>query len=407
MIRKAKGLAKPIVLQLIGNLHAAGSERQAAQLAQSLHESKHFNVSVACMDPRGTLGEELHQAGFTEIPAFRLNRFYDHTMVFSLRRFARFLNQRKVDIIHTHDFYTNVFGMAGSWLAGVPVRIASRRETTGWRTPAQKFVERRAYQLAHAIVANAEAVSHHLVKEGVRKEKIVTIYNGLNLRRVSPRYDHQEAFKMLNVSSNGHHPLVTIVANLLHPVKDHPTFLRAAQQVHHNFPEARFIVAGEGPLKDQMAALAKELGLEPYVYFTGRCEHVAELLSISDVCVLSSIAEGFSNSIIEYMGAGRPVVATDVGGAREAVIEGETGYLVQPRNHQAMAERIVELLRNPERARAMGKYGRQVVETKFSCAAQLARTVELYDRLLGKVKVKSSLGRQIFFTLLVIALLVC
>src|SRR5262245_12402395 len=106
LARKAEVLAKPIVLQLIGNLHAAGSERQAAQLAQSLHESKHFNVSVACMDPRGTLGEELHQAGFAEIPSFRLNSFYDHTMIFSLSRFARFLNQRKVDIIHTHDFYT-------------------------------------------------------------------------------------------------------------------------------------------------------------------------------------------------------------------------------------------------------------------------------------------------------------
>jgi L-malate glycosyltransferase len=397
-------LLKPKVLQLIGNLHAAGSERQAAQLAQSLHESKHYRVSVACMDPRGSLGEELHQAGFPEIPSFRLNSFYDHTMIVSLNRFARFLKEQKVDIVHTHDFYTNVFGMAGSWLAGVPVRIASRRETTGWRTPAQKFVERRAYQLAHAIIANAEAVSQHLVTEGVRKERVVTIYNGLDLKRVTPQFDRQETFKMLNVSSNGHHSLVTIVANLLHPVKDHPTFLRAAQRVHQEFPSARFIVAGEGPLKAQMAVLAKELGLEQYVYFTGRCAHVAELLSISDVCVLSSIAEGFSNSIIEYMGAGRPVVATDVGGAREAVLEGETGYLVPPRNHQAMAERIVELLRNPERARAMGRYGRQVVETKFSRTAQLDRTVELYERLLEKAK-SALASRQIFFTIFVISVL--
>jgi L-malate glycosyltransferase len=399
---------KPKVLQLIGNLHAAGSERQAAQLAQSLHESKHYRVSVACMDPRGSLGEELNQAGFTEIPSFRMNSFYDHTMIVSLKRFARFLNEQKVDVVHTHDFYTNVFGMAGSWLAGVPVRIASRRETTGWRTPAQKFVERRAYQLAHAIVANAEAVSQHLVKEGVRKERVVTIYNGLDLKRVTPQFNRQETFKRLNVSSNGHHPLVTIVANLLHPVKDYPTFLRAAQRVHQDFPNARFIAAGDGPLKDRMVVHAKELGLEHCVNFIGRCEYVADLLSISDVCVLSSIAEGFSNSIIEYMGAGRPVVATDVGGAREAVIEGETGYLVQPRNFQTMAERIVDLLRNPERARAMGRYGRQVVESKFSCAAQLDRTVELYERLLERVKTKSALAsRRIFFTLLVISVFSC
>src|SRR5262249_55996952 len=124
---------------------------------------------------------------------------------------------------------------------------------------------------------------------------------------------------------------------------------------------------------------------ETDVFFTGRCEHIADLLSISDVCVLSSVAEGFSNSILEYMGASRPVVATNVGGAREAIIEGETGYLVRPGDDETMAARITELLRNPDRARSMGRRGRQVVEQKFSPAAQLAQTEQLYDLLLARV----------------------
>ena len=136
----------------------------------------------------------------------------------------------------------------------------------------------------------------------------------------------------------------------------------------------------------RLALSQRNSGLETDVFFTGRCEHVADLLSISDVCVLSSVAEGFSNSILEYMGASRPVVATNVGGAREAIIEGETGYLVQPGDDETMAARIMELLRNPDRARTMGRYGRQVVEQKFSCAAQLAQTEQLYDRLLARVK---------------------
>ncbi len=376
---------KPRVLQLIGNLYTSGgSERQTAQLAQSLHESSRYQVFVACMDPSGDLGKDLHQVGIDDIPAFPFNSFYDHTTVIQLTRFASFLRKMKIDVVHTHDFYTNVFGIVGARLAGTPVRIASRRETTGCRTPAQKFVERRIYQLSHAIVANAGAVRRQLIEEGVREDKIVTIYNGLRQDRVTPRYDRVETFRMLNLPPNGHCRFVTILANLLLPVKDHPTFLRAAQLVRQAIPEARFVLAGEGRLTDEMRALAKELGLEPDVFFTGRCGHVAELLAISDVCVLSSVAEGFSNSILEYMGAGRPVVVTDVGGAREAVIEGKTGHLVQPGDYNTMAARIVELLRNPERARAMGKHGRQIVEQKFSCTAQLAQTEELYDRLLAR-----------------------
>lgn len=383
------------VLHLIDSLYAAGSERQAAQLAHSLNESSRFEVFVACMRPKGNLAGELRQMGFSEIMAFPITSFYDRSMVNQLARFARFLRERRIDIVHTHDFYTNVFGMIGAWLARTPARIASRRETTGVRTPAQKFVERRTYQLAHAIVTNAEAVSKHLIEEGVRGNKIVTIYNSLNRERVTPRFDRNGTVEKFNLPPNGHCRFVTIVANLTFPVKDYPTFLRAAQRVRQAVPDARFIIVGDGPLREETTALAKELGLGTDVFFTGLCEQVADLLSISDVCVLSSVAEGSSNSILEYMGASRPVVATNVGGAREAIIEGETGYLAPPGDYEMMAARITELLRNPERARSMGRRGRQVVEQKFSPAAQLAKTEQLYDRLLSRVKVRSPSVRSV------------
>jgi glycosyltransferase involved in cell wall biosynthesis len=109
-----------------------------------------------------------------------------------------------------------------------------------------------------------------------------------------------------------------------------------------------------------------------------------ELLSVSYACVLSSIAEGFSNSILEYMAAGRPVVATDVGGAREAVVEGENGYLVKAGDDQSLAQRLTELLNSPTRAAAMGERGREIVREKFSSEAQLARAENLYETLLGR-----------------------
>jgi len=173
-----------------------------------------------------------------------------------------------------------------------------------------------------------------------------------------------------------------VVANLRHDVKDLPTFLRAARRVHDAIPNAAFLLAGEGELMPSLVALARDLGLEDCTYFLGRRESVADLLSISDVCVLSSKAEGFSNSILEYMAAGRPVVATDVGGAREAIVEGGTGHIVPAGDDQTMAERITALLTRAGRS-SMGDEGRKIVQERFSLAAQLARTEELYDRLLA------------------------
>ncbi len=373
------------VLQLIDSLQVSGgSERQAAQLAQLLFKSSRYDVFVACLNPTGGMGEVLKRTGINDIPSFPLRSFYNHTTAHQLTRFARYLRKNKIDIVHTHDFYTNVFGMVGSRLAGVPVRIASRRETTGCRSEAQKFIERRAYQFAHAIIANATAVQSQLTLEGVGKEKIFVAYNGLDLSRVSTRMDRRGSLELLKLPTDPPVRFVTILANLLSPVKDHPTFLRAAQMVRQSIPDARFIIAGEGPLKEPMQNMAAELGLANDVFFTGRCTAVAELLSLSDVCVLSSVAEGFSNSILEYMGASRPVVATAVGGAAEAIIEGETGHLVQPGDWQLMGTRILELMRNPERAQAMGNRGRQVVESKFSTQAQVGLMENLYDQLLSK-----------------------
>jgi glycosyltransferase involved in cell wall biosynthesis len=176
---------------------------------------------------------------------------------------------------------------------------------------------------------------------------------------------------------------VTIVANLRHPVKDHPTFLRAASQVWRTCPQARFVLAGEGELTGAMQHLAAQLGIAEQTLFIGCSDRVADLLEVSDVCVLSSQAEGFSNSILEYMAAARPAVVTDVGGAREAISDGLTGFVVPAGDDAAMAERITLLLSQPETAREMGRRARAAVEERFSCRAQLERTEALYERLIA------------------------
>jgi glycosyltransferase involved in cell wall biosynthesis len=379
---------KPAVLQLIDSFHQGGSERQAVQLTRLLHDSARFRLRLASLSPEGFLRSQAESLNLGEIPSYPLNSFYDAKAVLQLRRFVSFLRSANIKILHTHDFYTNIFGMAAGKLARVPVRIASRRETSGMRSGAQKRVQHFAYSLAHHIVANSEAVRSKLIEEGIRADKITVVYNGLDLKRLTPTagLDRAALLRLLDLRAETglvERRFVTIVANMRHDVKDYPMFLRAARRVHEAVPQAAFLLAGEGELMDSFRALADELGIADKTFFLGRCEKIAELLSASEVCVLSSKAEGFSNSILEYMAAARPVVATDVGGAREAIVEGETGYVVPSGDEAMMAERIISLLRDPERARAMGQAGRRLVEEKFSCEAQLRRTEELYDRLLG------------------------
>jgi glycosyltransferase involved in cell wall biosynthesis len=376
------------VLQLTNSFHQGGSERQAVQLARLLRESGRCRVLIACLDKSGLLLDDALRLGLEDIPEYPLTSFYNRNALRQLRRFAAYLREREIDVVQTHDFYSNVFGMAAAARARVPVRIASKRETGGMRTSMQAFVERQSYKLAHAVVVNSEAVGGQLIRDGVRPEKIVTVYNGLDMQRVSAPEGSQpgDALSSLGLPPEGGRRFVTIVANLQHEVKDHPTFLRAAKRVHEAVPDAAFVLAGEGQLTESLRAMAAELGLERDVFFIGRCTRIAELLRVSEVCVLSSVAEGFSNSILEYMAAARPVVVTDVGGAREAVEEGETGYLVRSGDDETMSERIISLLEEPERARRMGERGRQIIESKFSCEAQLKNTLNLYQRLLAQAR---------------------
>ena len=377
---------KPAVLQLIDSFNQGGSERQALQLTRLLHESGLYEVRLACLSPEGSLRASIDDLDFGEIPSFPLTSFYDRNAVTQLRRFARWLKSARIDILHTHDFYTNVFGMAGGRLARLPVRIASMRETSEMRSAAQAHVQRFVYSLSHHIVANSNAVREKLIADGTSAEKVTVVYNGLDLKRLDTSASRSQSLARLGLPADEQRRFISIVANMRHEVKDYPMFLRSARQVKEAIPDAAFLLAGEGELSDSLHALARELCIHDSTYFLGRCENVAELLSISEACVLSSKAEGFSNSILEYMAAGRPVVVTDVGGAREVVREGETGYLVRSGDDAAMAERLIWLLRDPEKARSMGAKGRRVVEEKFSCKAQLARTEELYERLLKTAK---------------------
>jgi glycosyltransferase involved in cell wall biosynthesis len=372
------------VLHLVSGFDQGGSERQALQLVRLLRQSNRYQIYLASLRAEGSL-RRIADELVDRIHVYALTGFYDMNALIQLRRFASLLRTEQISIVQAHDFYSNVFGMAGAALGGVPVRIAARRETGGVRTGAQKVAERWAYRLAHVVVANADAVGQQLIREGMPAARVYTVHNGLNVERIKLTGDRSRASlaASLGLSPNPSVKYITIVANMRFRVKDHETFLKAAALVASAEPHAEFLLAGEGELQPSIRARATELGIVARTHFLGRCDHMPELLALSDICVLSSRAEGFPNAVLEYMAAGRPVVATDVGGIREAVSEGKSGYLVAPGDADQMADRILRLLKDPAQAEAMGKLGRTIVEQRFSCEAQLANTEALYDRLLA------------------------
>ncbi len=375
---------KKRVLQFIGSFHQGGSERQAVALTRMLSNEGSFEVRVATLNKQGVLRGEIDALGLPEIAEFPLTSFYDANFIRQVRRCAKYLTQNKIDLIHTHDFYTNVFGMAAATLAGVPVRIASKRETEGMRSAGQRFVEKIAFGRADAIVANSDAVRDHLTACGIRQDKIRVIYNGVDPSDKHPYLSANGKQGCLPLQSSAART-ITLVANLRHPVKNIPMLLRTAKRVTENDDNIRFVIAGEGELREELQGLAVRLGVARNVDFLGRCDDVPSLLASSYACVLTSEAEGFSNSLVEYMAAGKPVVATKVGGAAEAVDDGETGFLVGSDDDEAMASRLIELLDDPKMATALGAAGRSVAAERFSRESQLHKTLDLYNSLLHNV----------------------
>lgn len=373
---------KKRILQFIPSFHQGGTERQAVALTSSLYQAGTLDVFAATLNKEGVLLEEFKRFGLEEIPEFPLTSFYNTNFVRRVRRCAAFLRENKIDVVHTHDFYTNIFGMAAATLARTPVKIASKRETAGMRTSGQDFMEKLAFARADAIVVNSAAVCEYLEKRGIASAKIEVIHNGIEPDRFSVESaKRHELCRNFGLPDDDRIKFVTMVANLRHGVKNVPMLLRVARLVVEAHPHVHFVIAGEGPLEAELKQLAADRGVATNVHFIGRCTDVPALLSISYACVLTSTAEGFSNSILEYMAAGRPVVATNVGGAAEVIVEGETGYLVDPNDEEKMAARLCYLIDTERQASAMGAEGKRRIHDTFSSSAQIEKTLRLYSRL--------------------------
>ncbi len=302
-----------------------------------------------------------------------------HTFL-QMLRLARMLRERRVQIVHSYLFHANWFGTITGRLAGVPVVIASKRSLDVYTRIGERWACRLVNRLSNRVTVNALAVRDHVHQtEGCPLEKIVVIPNGIDPTRVNSKNGTGRTESLNSVPSG---PVVGTVGRLSWK-KGQEDLLKAAALVLSRVPKACFLLVGGGPLQGELQSRARKLGIEDHVRFAGSVEDGAAVLSQMDIFVLPSHMEGMSNSLLEAMAAGKPIVATNVGGNPEVVVDGKTGLLVPPKNPKALARAILRLLANPGLARSLGEAGRVRVESEFTLEKMVARMEALYDRLLA------------------------
>jgi glycosyltransferase involved in cell wall biosynthesis len=367
------------VSYVIDKLHRAGAQVHLGQLASAI-DREAFEPEVVCLLAGGPVADGLRSDG-VPVEVLGLGRLYAPRALAGLLRLARRLRSRRVDVLHTYLVSANVYGTLAGRLAGVGAVVTSRRDMGFSRNSRLRLVEEWLVNpLVDKVVAVSPAVAEATRRErGLRDDQVVTIPNGVDLERFdAARHPRSEArAQALREWGLADDEVAVGAIGHLSPVKGHADLLEAAARIVARHPRTRFFVVGDGPLRAELEAHARRLGLGERVVFAGVREDVARVLALLDVVVLPSHTEGLSNVVLEAMAMARPLVATAVGGNPDVLRDGVSGLLVPARDPEALAAAVVELLEDPEKARAMGCEARRVVEREFG----RKRMVEAHEAL--------------------------
>lgn len=296
----------------------------------------------------------------------------------SLRALVRLIRAGEFDLVHAHSSKAGAVGRLAAAATGTtavytPHCFAFMRERPAPVTAAVVAAERALAPLARAIICVAESERELALRHRVgRPDRLHVVHNGS-----PPCGDEADPDPELAAFAAGG-PLVACLS-VLRPQKAIDTFISAAAEILSAVPEARLAVIGDGEMREPLEEQARTLGLGERVRFFGFRPPVARQLRQIDVFVLPSSWEAFPISLLEAMACGVPQVATDVGGTREAVADGETGLLVPPRDPQALARGVIELLRDPERRARMAEDGRRRHANLFSVDRMVEDTAKVYE----------------------------
>ncbi len=286
-------------------------------------------------------------------------------------RFLRFLRRERIDVVQTYFADSSYFGILAAWLARVPHRIRTRNNVGHWLTPLHRRLGRCLNAFATQTLTNCEAAREALLAaEQPRPETVLVLENGVDLERF-----HDIAPLTTRPATARTH--VGVAANL-RPVKGLDVFVRAAAKVHVRYPHTMFTVAGEGELRTKLEEQAAAEGLGNHFSLPGSVADVPAFIAGLDVAVLCSHAEGMSNALLEYMAAGRAIVATAVGAAPVLIEDGVHGLLVPPGDAQKLAAAIERLLDDRGLAQRLGAAARRRVRERYGREAMIRRFEEFY-----------------------------
>jgi glycosyltransferase involved in cell wall biosynthesis len=355
-------------------LHTESSVGFGGQEIRVLGESRWllahgWGALIACQ-PGSRLFSEAKAAGLP-VAAIAMRGVLDVPALLALRRLMK---ARGVRLVHTHS-------SVDSWLATVAAKSLGLPVVRG-RHVTIPVLRRRAlvYRLADRVITSGETVKAMIARAGVPARRIDAIAAGYDPARFHAGVSGTAVRKELGLDG----PVVGLVANL-RGSKGHRYFLDAARDVLAELPQTRFLIVGDGVAFEEVRRRVSELGLQAQVIMTGFRRDVPEVMAALDVLVLPSIrSEAVSQVILQALALGTPVVGTTVGGTPDVVRDGVSGLLVPPADAPALAAAIVKLLRDPARARAMGRAGQALVQAQYTIDAMMGRTTSVYSELLDR-----------------------
>ncbi|MBS9374375.1 glycosyltransferase [Rhodococcus sp. B50] len=361
-------MSRPLrLMYVVPDLGVGGAERHVTTLLPRL-DAQRFTSCVVCIGEPGALFSDLAESS---VPATALRRS-KRQMVRAVAELVREMRRFRPDIVVTRGYNAETLGRAAAFLSRVPhvvvwVHHCGDPEPRG---RLRRLVDRCLDPITDAYFGVAEAQRAFMTDDlGYPPEKITVVYNGVDPSLYGTADDRSV---LPELGTAGDAPIIGIVA-ALRPEKDHACFLRAARRVVDVRPDARFLVIGDGPCREDLETLVDRSGLRANVVFTGSRDDIPRILRALDVVVLSSYSiECFPMALLEAMASGRPAVCTAVGGVPEMLVDGVTGRLVPARDARALADGMLELLDDPELARKMGRAARERVESEFT----LRRSVE-------------------------------
>ncbi len=361
------------LMQITHDLALGGLQRVVVNICRAI-DRQAFDVQVLCLRALGPFSVDIERLGIEVL----LLPQTTHTDYLSFLKVASLLRRHRIDVIHTHNTQPFVDGTLGALLAGVRTIVHTDH--------ARDFPDRRRYMVAewavshfaYRVVGVSDHTSANLSRfEKIPPRKIETIPNGIDSSMFDVAVDVEHKRHELQI------PAGTTVIGIgvrLAEQKGICYLLQALPVIVRRFPQVMLVIAGEGPLAEELRAQARSLGLEPHVRFLGPRIDVPELLKVFDLYVLPSLWEGLPMVLLEAMAAGCPIVATDVGGISSAIEHGSNGLLVKPADPESLAQAIIRLVADPALRQNMARAGRRVFLERFSADVMTRRYERLYQR---------------------------